>query len=106
MAGNYALNHWDPVSVLPSYSQATYWDGVDSNSCIRWNGYRVDCVVSVSASNYYYDPVAEMMTGYAYCVGTVKVTKNQRSGRISVSAPGFDPFGGDCDSTNDTTQSY
>jgi hypothetical protein len=102
MAGSYALTHWQPSRVLPDYSQATSWDGINSNRCLRFGMYSLRCVVSVNAKNYYYDPGADEWTGYAYCVGTVYVTKNWHTGHISLSAPGFDPLGGDCDSTDDT----
>ena len=101
MANSFAMNRWDPSSVLPDYSQATSWDDVSNNDCWRWSRTRIDCVVTVEAQNYYYDPIAEEDTGYAYCVGTITVRVN-RWGRVNAWAQGFEPAI-DCDSTDDTS---
>ena len=106
MAGNYGLNHWDPMTVLPSYSSATQWDGLDGNpSCTRFSRYRIDCVVSVTAQDYAYDYTLDDYFGYAYCVADVSVRKDSHTGRIRVTAPGFDPIL-DCDSTDDISLDY
>jgi hypothetical protein len=77
MAGQYAMNNWDPYSLLPSTSMADSWDDISSNWCNRWTATRFDCVVGVETQNYYYDPLANMNTGYAGCTGTLKVTMNR-----------------------------
>jgi hypothetical protein len=100
IAANVALNQWNPNTLLPSYSLATSWDGVNSNNCIWFDNYDTHCVVSVNAQDYYYDPIAEMQTGYAYCNGTVYVSKNRHSGRIRTSTHELS-----CDSTDDTQNS-
>lgn len=101
MAGSFAMNRWDPERVLAGdNSQATSWDGIDSNDCLRYSRTRVDCVVNVTTQDYYWDPVAEMQTGYAYCVGTVTVRMN-RWGRVSAWSQGFEPSL-DCGSTDDS----
>jgi hypothetical protein len=101
-ADRLALNNLDPNTLLPSYSAATSWDRTDdgSNACLRWARYRIDCTVTTVAENYYYDPLLEDYTGYAYCVTNVKVTKNPWSGRVVSQVTDFHPQL-DCGSTPD-----
>jgi hypothetical protein len=98
-ANNYALNNWDASSMLPSYSAATSWDGADRPACNRWSRMRIDCAVSVSATDYFFDPYFGDYSGYAFCVGEVKVTKN-RWGGISTTTIDLNPAK-DCESTVD-----
>jgi hypothetical protein len=97
-AANYALNSWDPNSYLPSYSLAISWDGVNKERCFRWSGYRIDCVVSTYAQNYFTD-VYGNVGGYAWCVGTIQVHKSRWTGQIWV----VDENNESCGSTNDNS---
>lgn len=96
VARNYVFNHWDPITALPYYSLATHWNQASYN-CLRFTRYRIDCVMDANAENYYYDPLAEDWTGYAYCVGTLDVLKNRSTGHIRVRDEGNES----CDSTYD-----
>lgn len=97
-AGRYAMRHWNPVVLLPSDSLATSWDGVNSDSCIRFGSNNVHCVVSVNAQDYTDDGFGDL-TGYAWCDGIVIVKKHfgslyARSTDLS------------CDSTDDTSNGF
>jgi len=68
---------------------------VDGDVCFRWSRWRVICSVNVVAENYYYDPIADINTGYAWCDGTLDVIKHGYSIRV------FDEQDETCDSTDD-----